>query len=209
MLSLVIQAGGLSRRMGQDKALVSFLGRPLIQRVIDRVGGLGDELAIISNRPEALRFLNLPIHADIIPERGALGGLYTALAIAQYPLVSVIACDMPFASPDLLSEERRLLEISGADAVIPKTEHGTEPFHAVYRREPCLSLVKAALDTGKWRVDSWFGEANLLFLSPEEMSRFDPHQLAFRNVNTPEELRQAEQLAIEESRAQNERGKLI
>jgi molybdopterin-guanine dinucleotide biosynthesis protein A len=198
MLTIVIQAGGASRRMGQDKALIPFLGQHLIQRVIQRVVGLADELVINSNRPDAYAFLNLPIHTDLIPDRGALGGLYTALAIARHPLVSVIACDMPFASPVLLAEERRLLENSGADAVIPMTEHGTEPFHAVYRRDRCLPLVKAALDAGSWRVNSWFGEANLVLMPWEEILKYDPLQLAFRNVNTPEELREAEQLAREE-----------
>lgn len=192
--------------MGQDKALVPFLGQPLIQRVIQRVGGLADELVINSNRPEAYAFLDLPVLPDIIPKRGALGGLYTGLVIARMPLVSVIACDMPFANATLLAEERRLLEESGADAVIPLTEHGTEPFHAVYRRDRCLPLVKAVLDAGSWRVNSWFGEANLLLLSPEEVIRFDPRRLAFRNVNTPEELSQAEQLAFGESGSQPEGG---
>lgn len=186
--------------MGQDKALIPFLGRPLIQRVIQRVGGLGDELVINTNRPEAYGFLNLPLYPDVIPERGALGGLYTALMTARHPLVAVIACDMPFAHPGLLAEERRLLEESGCDGVIPITVHGTEPFHAVYRRETCLLLVKAALDAGKWRVDSWFGEASLKFMSMEDILKFDPYGLAFRNVNTPDELREAEQLAREEGR---------
>jgi molybdopterin-guanine dinucleotide biosynthesis protein A len=200
MLTIVIQAGGASKRMGQDKALIPFLGRPLIQRVIQRVGGLGDELVINTNRPEAYGFLNLPLYPDVIPERGALGGLFTALMTARHPLVAVIACDMPFAHPGLLAEERRLLEESGSDGVIPITVHGTEPFHAVYRRETCLPLVKAALDAGKWRVDSWFGEASLMFMSVEDILKFDPQQLAFKNVNTPAELREAEQLAREEGR---------
>jgi molybdopterin-guanine dinucleotide biosynthesis protein A len=200
MLTIVIQAGGASKRMGQDKALIPFLGRPLIQRVIQRVGGLGDELVINTNRPEAYGFLNLPLYPDVIPERGALGGLYTALMTARHPLVAVIACDMPFAHPGLLAEERRLLEESGCDGVIPITVHGTEPFHAVYRRETCLLLVKAALDAGKWRVDSWFGEASLKFMPMEDILKFDPYGLVFRNVNTPDELREAEQLAREEGR---------
>lgn len=199
MLSIVIQAGGASRRMGQDKGLVPFLGQPLIQRVIQRVSALADELVVNSNRPEDYTFLGLPIYTDVIPERGALGGLYTALLVAKHPLVSVIACDMPFASPEILAEERRLLEESDADAVIPVTEFGTEPFHAVYRRDLCIPLVKAALDAGSWRVNSWFGEANLFLMPVEEVLRFDPRQLAFRNVNTPEELHEAEQLALEEN----------
>jgi molybdenum cofactor guanylyltransferase len=181
--------------MGQDKALIPFLGQPLIERVIKRIGGLADELVINSNRPDAYAFLGLPIYTDIVPDRGALGGLYTALFIAQHSLVSVIACDMPFASPRLLSEERRILEASSADAVIPLTENGTEPFHAIYRRDRCLPLVKAALDSDNWKVNSWFGEADLVLMPREEILKYDPLQLAFKNVNTPEELHEAEQMA--------------
>jgi molybdopterin-guanine dinucleotide biosynthesis protein A len=55
MLSLVIQAGGESRRMGQDKALMPFLGRPLIQRVAERLAPIADELIVTTNRPDAYR----------------------------------------------------------------------------------------------------------------------------------------------------------
>jgi molybdopterin-guanine dinucleotide biosynthesis protein A len=195
MFTIVIQAGGASRRMGQDKALLPFLGQPLISRVIQRVGGLADELIINTNRPDAYAFLGLPTLPDVIPDRGALGGLYTALYIANHALVAVVACDMPFVNPDLLAAQRALLIDTGCDAVIPVTEHGAEPFHAVYRRESCLPVVKAALDAGSWRVNSWFEKANLYFLPPEKARQYDPLQLAFRNVNTPEDFRTAEQLA--------------
>ena len=196
-LSIVIQAGGASRRMGQDKALLPFLGQPLITRVIQRLTGLADEVIINTNRPEAYRFLGLPVEPDVIPGRGALGGLYSALTIAGHPLVAVVACDMPFVNPDLLAAQRLILEETGCDAVIPVTEQGAEPFHAVYRWENCLPAIKAALEAGSWRVNSWFDHAVVYFLSQAEVRRFDPLQLAFRNVNTPEDLHKAEQLAKE------------
>lgn len=195
MLSIVIQSGGKSQRMGQDKGLAPFLGKPLIDRVLGRVAHLGAETLVTTNNPEAYRFLGLPLFPDIIPERGALGGLYTALSAARNPHVAVVACDMPFVNAELLGAELDLLVRANSDAVIPRTEGGTEPFHAVYRRERCLPAVQAAIEVGKWRVDSWFSEVNLYFLSPEETAAYDPDQLAFWNVNTPEELQRAEQLA--------------
>jgi len=195
MLTIVIQAGGESRRMGQDKALLPFLGRPLIQRVIDRVDPLADELLVTTNRPEAYQFLGLPLAQDVVPGRGPLGGLYTALSAASHPLVAVVACDMPFASPRLLEAEADLLLASGSDAVIPQTEGGTEPFHAVYRREACLPAIQAAIAADRWRVDAWFPQVKLRLMSPEEFLPYDPGMTAFWNVNTPEELAQAEELA--------------
>jgi molybdopterin-guanine dinucleotide biosynthesis protein A len=195
MLTIVVQAGGESRRMGQDKALLPFLGRPLISRVIDRVSIVADELLVTTNRPEAYRFLGLPLIPDRIPGRGALGGLFTALSAGRYPLVAVVACDMPFVSADLLVAERNLLESEGFDAVMPRTEGGTEPFHAVYRRATCLPAIQSALDVQKWRVDSWFHLVHLRFISSEDVRQHDPQGLAFWNVNTPEEFQQAEHLA--------------
>lgn len=198
MLTLVIQAGGESRRMGTDKALVPFLGVPLIERVIARLAGLGDELVVTANQPGAYRYLNLPIFSDLLPGRGALGGLYTALHAASQPLVAVVACDMPFANAGLLAAQRDLLLAEGADAVIPRTSGGTEPFHALYRREACLPAVQAALEAEKWRVDAWFPNANIHFLTPEETRLHDSLGIAFWNVNTLDELVRAEQFARQE-----------
>src|SRR3990172_9050416 len=112
MLTVVIQAGGASSRMGEDKALKPFLGRPLIQRVIERLTPIADEMIVTTNRPADYEFLNtstrfasvhrLRLVADLKPGRGALGGLYTAIASAASPFVAVVACDVPFASPMLI-----------------------------------------------------------------------------------------------------------
>jgi molybdopterin-guanine dinucleotide biosynthesis protein A len=197
MLTLAIQAGGESRRMGSDKALLPFLGQPLIQRLLNRLAGIADEVLVTSNQPENYRFLGLTPIPDLLPGFGALGGLYTALSTAGYPYVAVVACDMPFASPELFAIELALLRETGADAVIPRSEAGTEPFHAVYRCNTCLPYVRAALDAGNRRMDAWFPEANIHYLSPPEILPYDPSQLAFLNINTIKELRKAERIANE------------
>jgi molybdopterin-guanine dinucleotide biosynthesis protein A len=198
MLTLAIQAGGQSIRMGQDKALMPFRGKPLIERILDRVQHLGDETIITTNHPAGYRYLGLPLVPDVIADRGALGGLYTALKVAEYPFVAVVACDMPFANADILKHAYRLLkEQAGIDAVIPGTEQGLEPLHAVYRREPCLPVVKAAIHADKWRLISWHQDANIHILPPEEIHQIDPRGITFRNINTPEAFRQAEELAQE------------
>ncbi len=194
--SVVIQAGGESRRMGQDKGLMPFLGRPLVERVARRLQALADEMLITTNNPEAYAFLGLPCIPDRLPGRGALGGLYTALSAASGETVAVVACDMPFVSAGLLEYARGLLLSTPADLVIPRTEGGMEPFHAVYRREVCLPLIEAALQAGLRRADAWFGQVRLRYLTAEEIAAHDPHGLAFLNVNTPEELQQAEQTAL-------------
>lgn len=199
MLTICVQAGGESRRMGQDKALMPFLGRPLIQRVVDRLVPIAHEVIVTTNRPEEYRFLGLPLYPDIIPGRGALGGLYTALASATGEIVAVVACDMPFASATLIEAAIRLLVQEGADVVIPDSGSGLEPLHAVYRRDTCLPAIKSAIDADQWRLISWFPQVKVRILQPDQTKVYDPSGLAFWNLNTPEEFAEAEQMASREN----------
>lgn len=195
MLTVAIQAGGESKRMGQDKGLVPFQGQPLIMRVLNRVAGIADELLVTANQPEGYRFLGLTPVPDRQPGGGALGGLYTALDAAHHLAVAVVACDMPFVNPLLLAFQLQMLIETGADLVIPRTPDGLEPFHAVYRRETCLPHVRAALQFDQRRVDAWFPLVKVHELTPEAVQPYDPLGLAFLNVNTPEELKRAEETA--------------
>lgn len=176
---------------------MTFLGRPLIERVVKRVSTLSDEVLVTANDPSAYAFLGLPIFPDVRPGRGALGGLYTALRIANHSVVAVVACDMPFVNSELLAAARRQLTAEALDAVVPRTEHGFEPFHAVYRRDVCVEAVERALDEGQWRLISWFGAVKLGELTGQVIQEYDPRQIAFWNINTPEEFRRAEALAEE------------
>ena len=193
-LSLVIQAGGESLRMGQNKALLPFRGQPLVQRLIERLGPAAEETIVTTNQPDAFAGFGVRLAGDLLPGLGALSGLYTALHAARCPLVAVVACDMPFASPLLLAHQAALLADSAWAAVVPRSDQGLEPFHAVYRREICLPLVEAALQAEKRRVDAWFAGAKIYFLLPEETRLYDPAGLAFINVNTPAEFAEAEAL---------------
>jgi molybdopterin-guanine dinucleotide biosynthesis protein A len=199
MLSIVIQAGGNSQRMGSDKALMPFLSRPLIQRVMDRLSPIADEILVTTNSPDDYRFLGIPLFRDIKPGRGALGGLYTALSSAACKAVAVVACDMPFTSAALFEAAGRLLVREDADVVIPDSGDGLEPLHAVYRRETCLPAIESAIDADKWRLISWFPQVKVRILQPDEVKQYDPSGLAFWNLNTPEEFAKAEKTAKQEN----------
>ncbi len=195
MISLVIQAGGESRRMGRNKALVPFLGRPLYQRVLERLSPLADEVIITTNTKEGFEDAAFPLVADVLPGQGALGGLYTAIWAAHHPIVMVVACDLPFANSDLMSYQIRLLIEKELDVAIPGTIENREPLHAVYRKSTCLPHIQNALMQGEKRLISWFPFVKVQFVPPEEIAKFDPSGLAFRNVNSQDELEQAEALA--------------
>jgi len=184
--------------MGRDKAFLPFLGRPLISRVVDRLADLTDDLLLIAPRTDEYLALGLRLVPDLLPGRGSLGGLYTALVSASYPLVAVVPCDAPFISLALLAHERDLLASPDFDAVVPSSPDGLEPLHAVYRRDACLPPVRAALDAGEQKLIAWHPQARVRILTAQETAFFDPRGLMFLNVNTPDEFAWAETLAEEE-----------
>jgi len=173
--------------------------------VIERLAPIADEILVTTNHPDDYAFLGLRLVPDLVAGRGALGGLYTALASAASPIVAVAACDMPFASASLLEAAARLLVQEEADVVIPraapraervgKTDEGYEPFHAVYRRATCVPAIQSAIQADQWKVIAWFPQVKVRELTMGEVTRLDPSGLAFWNVNTPEEFAEAERLA--------------
>ena len=198
MLSIILQAGGQSKRMARDKALVPFRGIPLIQHLAKRFSPLGVEILVISNQPDSIRFLDLPIHPDVIPDRGALGGLYTALSIANTPLIGLIAIDLPFASPALIEYLSREVMEKALDACLPGTPKRLEPMHAVYRVDTCKPLVKKAIDQELWRMVSWHENANINLIPPAKAISISECEYTFLNINTPEDLKKAEEISLQQ-----------
>jgi len=193
-LTVAILAGGRSSRMGTDKSFVQVLGRPLIEDILAQAGGLGDETLIVTNRPDDYAYLGVPLFTDVLPDKGALGGLYSALHSATRRHVLCIACDMPFVVRPLLDYLIQLMPT--ADAVVPRLAGEAEPFRAIYSRD-CLGPIRAALDAGRMRVISFFPEVRVRFVDETEIDRFDPRHLSFFNVNTPDDLEQARRLAAQ------------
>jgi len=197
MLTIAILAGGRSKRMGQNKAVMPFLGEALVKRVLDRLANLAAEVILIAPESDHLLELGVRITPDIIPGQGPLGGLYTALFAATQPAVACVACDMPFVNADLLAIQRDILFANDLDVVVPSSEKGIEPLHAIYRKETCLPSVRDALDAGKKRQISWFPRVKVRILTPEETLPSDPRGLMFLNINNPKELSRAEKLVID------------
>lgn len=203
-LTIVLQAGGESRRMGRSKATVPFLGEPLLFRGIHRLLPLADEFLVTTNEPENLHFLDdlvelgkIRLVADACDERGALRGVYTALEAATKEFVAMVACDMVFPSRNLLAAELDALMESGDDIAVPKTQFGYEPFHAVYRRATCLPVVKSAVDGGAIKATGWFDEVRVVPFTSEMVAKAEPRGGCFINVNTPEELARVERKIVE------------
>ncbi len=196
-VSVVIQAGGESKRMGRSKATVPFEGRPLICRLVERLSPVADELLITTNEAENLAFLDemysdldIKLVKDKFDYRGALPGLCTALTAASNPFVAVVACDMVFASARLVVAESIAMAENDVDVVVPVNKHGFEPFHAIYRKNGCLDAIYRALDRGESRVQSFYDDESVKVLefSLDQVLEAEPRGGCFINANTPDEL---------------------
>lgn len=192
-VSVAILAGGLSSRLGTNKAFVKVGGKPIIERIIERVQGLGDEIVIIANAPDQYRHLGLPIRSDLIPGKASLGGLYTAVASTQGDHTLVLSCDHPFLNTDLL---RYLIDLrEGYDVVVPLNAEGyPQSLHAVYSKA-CLEPIHKRLEANQLKIISFFPDVRVREVTLSEVEQFDPQHLSLVNVNRPDDLAQAQRLA--------------
>ncbi len=200
-ISCIVLAGGKGLRLGRNKALEAVGSRNLLQQAISNISFLKSAIIIVTAREQSLpQFIDYPglrVVTDIYPDKGPLGGIYTGLIMSDSFYNLVVACDMPFVNADLLAHQRDVLFSDNMDVVVPSSRKGLEPLHAIFRRETCLPAVREALDAGEQRLISWFPRVRVRVLLPEETNPFDPRGLMFFNVNTPEELAQAEKIAEE------------
>ena len=189
-VSAIILAGGQSRRMGCDKALIAFEGKPIIVHVIDTLRELSDDVLVVSNRSEVYASFGARVVPDADPPSGPLGGISVGLAAAQHDLAIVVACDMPFLNTQLL---RSLVERAvNVDAVVPLTGDRFEPLHAVYRRA-CLAAINLHLAGGDRRVISFFDEVQVKAVPETDWRLIDPTGRSLANLNTLDDLRQMRQ----------------
>ena len=184
-VSAIIQAGGQSRRMGRNKALIDYQGRPIIAHVIDALRGLTNDVVVVSNRSDLYSPFGARVVPDYDPPCGPLGGLAAGLRAMTSEVAIVVACDMPFLSVNLL---RWLIDLAeGYDAVVPQSGTEFEPLHAVYRRT-CYNPIVRRIEHGERRVISFFPEVRLRSVPEGEWRMLDPEGRSLINLNTPGDL---------------------
>ena len=191
----VILAGGKSRRMGRDKALLPFGRGMLIERVIAVLQQVTDEVLLITNTPDQYRRFELPMFTDVIPEAGSLGGIYTGLVCANTPYSLCLACDMPFVTPEFLRLLCRMTPQT--DVVIPRNTDDFQPLCAVYS-QACREPIRQCIDGGRLKITGFFDQVRVRVIEGAELARYDPHEVMFFNANTPEEYEQARRLMAED-----------
>ena len=197
-ITAVILAGGQSRRLGRDKAVEPFAGEPLIRRVIRRASEPVSAKSVVIVVADADRAAALPldddhlIAVDVFPDCGSLGGIYTGLKASPTEWSLVTACDMPFLSAPLLAHMAGLR--GGVDAVVPVVDGRPEPTHALYAAR-CLPAIEAKLRAGQLKISGFFDDVAVRYVPEDEIREFDPELLSFFNINRPEDLARAMELA--------------
>ncbi len=190
-------AGGKNLRLGRSKVLETIGGKSLIERVIERLDPLTNQLLIVTSQeqPDLSIAYEAEILIDVYPSKGPLGGIYTGLVMARSSHSIVVACDMPFLNTELL---RYMIDLSrDSDAVVPRLANGMiEPLHAIYSRN-CLDNLKTQLENNQLGITSFLNQRRVKYVEEAECRRFDPELLTFFNINHQSDLDQAVKLAAE------------
>jgi molybdopterin-guanine dinucleotide biosynthesis protein A len=185
-----ILAGGRARRFGgRDKSRLVIEGRPIILRQLDVLARVADDVFVIA--PDAERFadLGLAVHADRIPNLGAIGGLHTAIDASPADRVIVVACDLPFLDPALLV---RLAELAaGRDGAWVRSARGIEPLVACYTRRAARP-IRAAIDAGRLKLGDLAGILDMAEIAGPALTAFGSPDRLLANVNTPDEYAQVQ-----------------
>jgi len=188
-LSVVVLAGGQGRRFGQDKTGIRLAGETLLERSLRRMAPLSDDLIVAGGNAAGSEAPDVRWAPDLAPYEGVLAGIAGGLLACRYPWAFVVASDMPFVSLALVRYMAALR--ARHDAVVPRLEVGLEPLHALYSQS-CLPALREALSAGRRRAISFYESLCIRYVEPREIAPYDPDGRSFFNINTPDDLAQAE-----------------
>lgn len=193
--TVAILAGGASRRMGSDKSFTPLGSKTVFEHVLTQVQALQLPILLITNTPEKYSAYALPMVQDILPDKGSLGGLYTAIQVAESDFTLCVACDMPFLNVKLLCY---LLDLCTPvwDVVVPRIDGRCETMHAVYNKT-CLEIIRKQLTRRELKASAFFKQVRVNYVDEDVLRQFDPDLRSFMNVNTPDDLELARHLMLE------------
>lgn len=176
VLSGAVIAGGQSSRLGVNKALLPFQGKPVIERMLETVSPLVSSIKIIANNPADYRALHTETLPDIRPGCGPLSGIHTALTLSPTEYVLVVSCDMPLLTAGTLKPLLR--EYPGHDITMYK-HRLFEPLCAIYRRT-CLPALEELMNHGEYRIIDLFPSLNAHIIRVDQGD-------VFQSINTKED----------------------
>lgn len=174
--------------MGRDKALLAWGAATLLDHTLDRLRQVCDDVRILCGPQARYADRGVPVEADVTPDAGSLGGVYTGLLRSPAPLALFLGVDLPLVPVDLLG---RLIELGTEhDAVVPVSPSGPEPLCAVYARS-CEAAMARRIRAHDFKMTSFWPDVRVREVGPAELAPFgDPAQF-FCNVNSPEDYERA------------------
>jgi molybdopterin-guanine dinucleotide biosynthesis protein A len=187
-VSAVLLAGGESRRMGRDKATVSFRGKPLWQIQLETVRNLKPVEILVSARTDPVwRPHDILFVADIPPSRGPLSGLAASIERITTSHLLALAIDMPQMTGTYL--KFLYTQIEPGCGVVPKIDNRAEPLAAIYPRE-AASEFRSALRSAEFSLQSVTRDLAATgklreIAVPEQQTKL------FLNFNAQDELRRS------------------
>lgn len=197
-ISCIVLAGGKSSRLKSNKVLEIVGERILLERVVNIMSSFDRDILIVTAKkqsfPQLAGHKRLRIVADIYPDKGVLGGIYTGLCASNSFYNLVVASDMPFLNQALL---RYMIGLAyGFEAVVPQLNNSVEPLHAVYSKS-CLTPMEWQLKQCNLKTSDVLSLIKARYLEAKEIDRFDPEHLSIFNINTKADLAEARELAKE------------
>jgi len=189
--SIAILAGGQSRRMGRNKALISVAGKAILAHVVDKLIPLSDDLFLVTNTPETYQTFNLSMVGDVIPNMAALGGIFTAISHAKHDWVFVIACDMPLLEAQVING--MATHRQGVDIVTPRLDGHPDALHTFYNKR-CLPAIKNQLSNRRLKIIEFFEKMRVCYLSKYDFRNYSADFNFLMNINTPEDLARVEKM---------------
>jgi molybdopterin-guanine dinucleotide biosynthesis protein A len=186
--SVFVLTGGRSSRMGQDKAFLEFGGETLLSRALRLARSVASDVHLVGAKAKFSSYGD--VVEDVYPNHGPLGGIHAALRSSSSDQNLVLAVDMPLLQAPLLSLLLERANESGAIVTVPHLASGWQPLCAVYRRE-FADAAERALQADSNKIDPLFADVTLAEVTEQDLSRLGFTADAFRNLNTPEDLRSA------------------
>ncbi|MDD4904155.1 MAG: molybdenum cofactor guanylyltransferase [Candidatus Bipolaricaulis sp.] len=182
--TLVILAGGASRRMGRPKHLLPTPRGTLVEYTVERLSPHFAETLLVGKPPLCCP-AGVRAVEDVRPEQTPLVGIYSALLALDTPVGLVVGCDMPFVVPALA---RALVARSrGFDVVVPKLGGFYEPLLAVYRRS-CIPAIEDSLAEGAFKITSIYPSLSVREVGEDVVRAIDPDLASLTNLNIPKQL---------------------
>lgn len=190
----IILAGGQNKRFaGVNKAFEQIGNASIFEHIYSIFRELFDQLLLVTNHPEKYLAWDIPMAADLFDVRSSLTGLHTGLFYTTTPYAFFAACDTPFLKKEMVQTVLNAIE-PNLDIVVPRTELGFEPLCAAYSRL-CLKPVQAQLEKKQLQIQRLYKSMRTLKIPETALRKIDPDLISFFNVNTPEDLERARQIA--------------